>query len=63
MCVRLEEAELQKLLKKRIACVIKEHDELDDNKKPKLHHERHKGQTKRYGRCISHQQSKHCGSK
>eukprot|EP00957_Ditylum_brightwellii_P098516 7504817-Ditylum_brightwellii.AAC.1 len=30
ICVCLEEAELQKLLKKKIACAIKEHDNLDD---------------------------------
>eukprot|EP00957_Ditylum_brightwellii_P129686 9892810-Ditylum_brightwellii.AAC.1 len=33
VCVRLEEAEVQKPLKKRIACVIKEHDKTDDKKK------------------------------
>eukprot|EP00957_Ditylum_brightwellii_P203113 15333273-Ditylum_brightwellii.AAC.1 len=37
ICVRLEEAELQKLLKKKIACAVQEHDELED-KKSKLHH-------------------------
>eukprot|EP00957_Ditylum_brightwellii_P110341 8416061-Ditylum_brightwellii.AAC.1 len=32
ICVRLEEAELQKPLKKKIACAIKEHDDLDKKK-------------------------------
>eukprot|EP00957_Ditylum_brightwellii_P024223 1827023-Ditylum_brightwellii.AAC.1 len=50
---RKEEAELQKLLKKRIACAIKEQDELDDKKPNKPHHKRREGQTKHYGRCIS----------
>eukprot|EP00957_Ditylum_brightwellii_P052192 3957433-Ditylum_brightwellii.AAC.1 len=63
MCIRLEEAELQKLLKKRISCAVKERDESDDNQKPKPHHERRKGQTKRYGRCILCQQSKQHGGK
>eukprot|EP00957_Ditylum_brightwellii_P115861 8837951-Ditylum_brightwellii.AAC.1 len=58
MCVRLEEAELQKPLKKRIAHVIKEHDKLDDDKKTKLRLKKREGQTKRYGRHILHQQSK-----
>eukprot|EP00957_Ditylum_brightwellii_P154863 11786369-Ditylum_brightwellii.AAC.1 len=44
VCVRLEEAELQKLLKKKIACAIKEHDNLDGKRKrqekPKLRHKR-----------------------
>eukprot|EP00957_Ditylum_brightwellii_P080279 6106010-Ditylum_brightwellii.AAC.1 len=62
VCVHLEEAELQKLLKKRIAPVIKEHDNLDDQK-PKSRHKRCKGQTKRYGRCILCQQSKQHGGK
>eukprot|EP00957_Ditylum_brightwellii_P191837 14604124-Ditylum_brightwellii.AAC.1 len=62
MCVCLEEAELQKLLKTGIACAIKEHDNLD-NQKPKSHHKRRKGQTKHYGRCILRQQSKQHGGK
>eukprot|EP00957_Ditylum_brightwellii_P004107 311914-Ditylum_brightwellii.AAC.1 len=52
MCVCLEEAELQKPIKKRIACAIKEHDKLDDEKKTKPHHKKCEGQTKRYGRRI-----------
>eukprot|EP00957_Ditylum_brightwellii_P097387 7417326-Ditylum_brightwellii.AAC.1 len=32
MCVRLEEAELQKPLKKKLARAVKEHDKLDDRK-------------------------------
>eukprot|EP00957_Ditylum_brightwellii_P045979 3487926-Ditylum_brightwellii.AAC.1 len=32
VCVRLEDAELQKLLKKKIACAIKKHDDLDNKK-------------------------------
>eukprot|EP00957_Ditylum_brightwellii_P025630 1937796-Ditylum_brightwellii.AAC.1 len=51
VCVRLEEAELQKQLKKKIARAIKERDNLDD-KKPKLCHETHQGQSKHYGRRI-----------
>eukprot|EP00957_Ditylum_brightwellii_P137904 10513911-Ditylum_brightwellii.AAC.1 len=46
VCVRLEEAQLQKPLKKRIARAIKKHDKSDDNKKPKPRHKRRKGQTK-----------------
>eukprot|EP00957_Ditylum_brightwellii_P029063 2195556-Ditylum_brightwellii.AAC.1 len=45
VCVRLEEAELQKPLNKKIACAIKEHDNLD-NKKSKLHRETRQGQSK-----------------
>eukprot|EP00957_Ditylum_brightwellii_P078546 5972307-Ditylum_brightwellii.AAC.1 len=44
MCVHLEEAELQKLLRKKIACARKEHDNNGTGKhqdKPKLHHKRH----------------------
>eukprot|EP00957_Ditylum_brightwellii_P011975 903370-Ditylum_brightwellii.AAC.1 len=37
VCVHLEEAEVQKLLKKKIACAIKEQDNLD-GKKSKLRH-------------------------
>eukprot|EP00957_Ditylum_brightwellii_P135414 10325179-Ditylum_brightwellii.AAC.1 len=42
-CVRLEEAELQKLLRKKIALAEKEHDKNGRRKrqdKPKLHHKR-----------------------
>eukprot|EP00957_Ditylum_brightwellii_P143864 10962392-Ditylum_brightwellii.AAC.1 len=38
VCVHLEEADLQKPLKNRIAYAVKEHDDLDD-KKSKSHHE------------------------
>eukprot|EP00957_Ditylum_brightwellii_P018728 1406845-Ditylum_brightwellii.AAC.1 len=62
ICVCLEEAELQKLLKKKIARVIKEHDDLD-NKKSKLRHKTRQGQSKCYGRRILCQQSKHHGGK
>eukprot|EP00957_Ditylum_brightwellii_P041909 3174290-Ditylum_brightwellii.AAC.1 len=62
ICIRLEEAELQKPLKKKIARVIKEYDDLDD-KKSKLHHKTHQGQSKCYERHILHQQSKHHGGK
>eukprot|EP00957_Ditylum_brightwellii_P183297 13962162-Ditylum_brightwellii.AAC.1 len=45
MCVRLEEAELQKPLKKKIAHTIKEYDNSDRKRKcqekPKSHHKRH----------------------
>eukprot|EP00957_Ditylum_brightwellii_P041268 3124461-Ditylum_brightwellii.AAC.1 len=50
-------------LKKRIAHAIKEHDELDDDQKPKWCHKRCKGQTKHYGRRILRQQSKQHGGK
>eukprot|EP00957_Ditylum_brightwellii_P090807 6914687-Ditylum_brightwellii.AAC.1 len=60
MYVRLEEAELQKPLKKKIACAIKEHDDLE-NKKTKSRHETCQGQSKCYGRCILRQQSKQLG--
>ena len=43
MCVPLEEAELQKLLRKMIACAKKEHDKDGKRKhqdKPMLHHKR-----------------------
>eukprot|EP00957_Ditylum_brightwellii_P111470 8502263-Ditylum_brightwellii.AAC.1 len=63
MCIHLEEAELQKLLKERIACVIKEQDELDDKKKTKPCYKKRKGQTKRYKRRILRQQSKQHGGK
>eukprot|EP00957_Ditylum_brightwellii_P064573 4899960-Ditylum_brightwellii.AAC.1 len=46
VCVRLEEAELQKLLRKMIACAEKEHDKDGNRKhqdKPKLHHKRRHG--------------------
>eukprot|EP00957_Ditylum_brightwellii_P022983 1734707-Ditylum_brightwellii.AAC.1 len=56
MCVRLEEAELQKPLKKTIACAMKEYDDLDRKRKrqekPKLRHERRHNSGK-------HHQSKH----
>eukprot|EP00957_Ditylum_brightwellii_P132540 10107651-Ditylum_brightwellii.AAC.1 len=52
VCAHLEEAELQKPLKKRIAHVLKDHKESDDKKPIKPHHKRRKGQTKRYGRRI-----------
>ena len=63
VCVRLEEAELQKPLKKRIACAAKEHEESDDDKPIKPRYKRRKGQTKRYGRRILRQQSKRHGGK
>eukprot|EP00957_Ditylum_brightwellii_P027070 2046769-Ditylum_brightwellii.AAC.1 len=62
MCVCLEEAELQKLLKNRIVRAIKEHDKSDDKKKTKPHHKKHEGQTKHYGRHILCQQSKQHGA-
>eukprot|EP00957_Ditylum_brightwellii_P188337 14338147-Ditylum_brightwellii.AAC.1 len=50
--VRLEEAELQKPLKKKIARAMKEHDNSDRKRKhqekPKLHHERCHGLGKRH---------------
>eukprot|EP00957_Ditylum_brightwellii_P077925 5922869-Ditylum_brightwellii.AAC.1 len=61
MCVHLEKAELQKLLKKMVAHAQKDHEELDDEKPIKSRYKRHKGQTKRYGRRISRQQSKRHG--
>eukprot|EP00957_Ditylum_brightwellii_P027071 2046796-Ditylum_brightwellii.AAC.1 len=33
VCVRLEETELQKLLKKKIACAVKDHDDSDRKRK------------------------------
>ena len=57
VCVCLEEAELQKPLKKRIAHAITEHDKSDDKKTTKPRHKRSKGQTKHYGRRILRQQS------
>eukprot|EP00957_Ditylum_brightwellii_P003347 253213-Ditylum_brightwellii.AAC.1 len=63
MCVCLEEAELQKPLKKRIACAIKEHEESDNKKTTKPHHKRRKGQTKHYKRRTLHQQSKQHGGR
>eukprot|EP00957_Ditylum_brightwellii_P130593 9961692-Ditylum_brightwellii.AAC.1 len=62
VCIRLEAAELQKPLKKKIAHAIKEHDDLD-NKKSKSRHETRQGQSKHYRRLILHQQSKHYGGK
>eukprot|EP00957_Ditylum_brightwellii_P178046 13561858-Ditylum_brightwellii.AAC.1 len=59
--VCLEEAELQKPLKKRVAYAAKEHEELDDDKPIKPRYKRHEGQTKHYGRRISRQQSKSHG--
>eukprot|EP00957_Ditylum_brightwellii_P093852 7146717-Ditylum_brightwellii.AAC.1 len=46
------------MLKKRIACAIKEHDKSDDEKKTKPCHKKRKGQTKRYRRRILRQQNK-----
>eukprot|EP00957_Ditylum_brightwellii_P044268 3358279-Ditylum_brightwellii.AAC.1 len=46
ICVRLEEAEMQKLFKKRIAHAEREHDDAGKRKcqnKPKLRHKRHHG--------------------
>eukprot|EP00957_Ditylum_brightwellii_P096712 7365696-Ditylum_brightwellii.AAC.1 len=63
MCVRLEEVELQKPLKKKIACAIKEHEESDDEKMTKPRHKRREGQTNCYGRHILRQQSKHHGGR
>eukprot|EP00957_Ditylum_brightwellii_P105768 8066182-Ditylum_brightwellii.AAC.1 len=59
--VRLEEAKLQKPLKKRVAHEIKDHEESDDEKSIKPRYNRREGQTKRYGRRISRQQSKRHG--
>eukprot|EP00957_Ditylum_brightwellii_P023086 1741672-Ditylum_brightwellii.AAC.1 len=63
VCVCLEEAKLQKLLKKRIARALKDHEESVDKILIKPRYKRRKGQTKRYGRCISHQQSKQVGGR
>eukprot|EP00957_Ditylum_brightwellii_P056815 4306392-Ditylum_brightwellii.AAC.1 len=63
MCVRLEEAKLQKPLKKRIAHAAKEHKESDDDKPIKSRHKKRKGQTQHYGRHISRQQSKWHGGR
>eukprot|EP00957_Ditylum_brightwellii_P187567 14283369-Ditylum_brightwellii.AAC.1 len=52
MCICLQEAKLQKPLKKRIACALKEHEESDDKKPIKPHHKKREGQTKHYGRRI-----------
>eukprot|EP00957_Ditylum_brightwellii_P080301 6107639-Ditylum_brightwellii.AAC.1 len=60
VCVHLEEAELQKLLRKKIACAEKEHDEDRKRKhqdKPKLHHERRHGLGKRH---QDKQKKKYC---
>eukprot|EP00957_Ditylum_brightwellii_P178961 13632667-Ditylum_brightwellii.AAC.1 len=46
MCVHLEEAKLQKPLKKRIAHAAREHDDLDDKKPIKPRHKKREGQTK-----------------
>eukprot|EP00957_Ditylum_brightwellii_P002979 228075-Ditylum_brightwellii.AAC.1 len=59
VCVHLEEAEMQKLLKKKTACAIKEHDN-SDGKKPKLRHKSLHGLSKRYEKCL---QNKHYGGK
>eukprot|EP00957_Ditylum_brightwellii_P111834 8529870-Ditylum_brightwellii.AAC.1 len=53
---------MQKPLKKKIARAIKKHDNLDD-KKSKSRHKTRQGQSKRYGRRILCQQSKHHGRK
>eukprot|EP00957_Ditylum_brightwellii_P166833 12698203-Ditylum_brightwellii.AAC.1 len=63
VCIHLEETKLQKPLKKRIARAIKEQDESDDKKLTKPRHKKREGQTKRYGRCILHQQSKQHGGR
>ena len=63
VCVSLEEAELQKPLKKRIARAAREHEDSDYEKPIKPRHKKRKGQTKRYGRRISRQQSKRHGGK
>eukprot|EP00957_Ditylum_brightwellii_P205439 15343908-Ditylum_brightwellii.AAC.1 len=57
LCVHLEEAELQKLLRKKIACAETEHDEDGKRKcqdKPKLHHKRWHGS----GKCPQGKQKK-----
>eukprot|EP00957_Ditylum_brightwellii_P020830 1570850-Ditylum_brightwellii.AAC.1 len=57
MCVHLEEAELQKPLRKTIACARKEHDKGRKERrqvKPKLHHERHHSS----GNCHQGKQKK-----
>eukprot|EP00957_Ditylum_brightwellii_P012027 908295-Ditylum_brightwellii.AAC.1 len=55
MCIRLEQAEVLKLLKKKIAPAVKEHDNWDRKRKcqekPKSHH-------KRYHSLGKHHQSK-----
>eukprot|EP00957_Ditylum_brightwellii_P095736 7294300-Ditylum_brightwellii.AAC.1 len=45
VCVHLEEAKLQKPLKKRIAHALREQDKSDDEKPIKPRHKRRKGQT------------------
>eukprot|EP00957_Ditylum_brightwellii_P075112 5707866-Ditylum_brightwellii.AAC.1 len=62
MFVCLEEAELQKPLKKKIAPTIKEHDKSDNNETKLRHKTRHR-QSKCYGRRILRQQNKHHGGK
>eukprot|EP00957_Ditylum_brightwellii_P042670 3230857-Ditylum_brightwellii.AAC.1 len=60
MCVRLEEAELQKPLRKKIACTEKEHGKDRKRKcqvKPKLRHKRHHGLGKRH---QGKQKKKYC---
>eukprot|EP00957_Ditylum_brightwellii_P104180 7935289-Ditylum_brightwellii.AAC.1 len=56
MCVRLEEAELQKLRKKKIACAMKEHDNSDGKRKRQ---EKPKSRHKRYHGSGKHHQIKH----
>eukprot|EP00957_Ditylum_brightwellii_P057857 4387345-Ditylum_brightwellii.AAC.1 len=60
VCVHLEEAELQKLLRKTTAHARKEHDNDGKEKcedKPKLHHKRHHG----LGKCYQgKRKKKHC---
>eukprot|EP00957_Ditylum_brightwellii_P161646 12307161-Ditylum_brightwellii.AAC.1 len=63
VCERLEKAKLQKPLKKRIARALKDYEESDDKKPIKPRYKRRKGQTKRYGRRISRQQSKQVGGR
>eukprot|EP00957_Ditylum_brightwellii_P018720 1406517-Ditylum_brightwellii.AAC.1 len=60
VCVCLEEAELQKLLRKKIACAEKEHDKDKKRKcqdKPKSRHKRHHGLGKRH---QGKQKKKYC---
>eukprot|EP00957_Ditylum_brightwellii_P152817 11632312-Ditylum_brightwellii.AAC.1 len=55
VCARLEEAELQKLLKKKIACKMEEHDDSDGKRK---HQEKPKSCHKRRHALGKHHQSK-----
>eukprot|EP00957_Ditylum_brightwellii_P168856 12852493-Ditylum_brightwellii.AAC.1 len=58
ICIRLEEAEIQKPLFKK-TCAIKEHGN-SDRKKPKLHHKRHQSLSKHYKKFHK---NKHHGGK